>query len=213
LFQPGIIPVFVVAFVTIVAATTDIWKYKVYNWLTFPTLICGLIYWLFAAGLSGVGMSFAGLFVGFGSLVVFYALGGVGAGDVKLLAAIGAWLGPLFTMNVLLGSVFAAGLYALGLTVLRGGILATIVEITVQWQRLIKPSEWTRPSARVESVVLMSDRRRRLVPFAAMICVGFFATTIWRHAELLPNWSRRELAASTPTNAPHQRTLEIGGRS
>ena len=211
--QPGIIPLIVVALVTIVAATTDIWKYKVYNWLTFPTLICGLIYWLFAAGLPGVGMSFAGLIVGFGSLVVFYALGGVGAGDVKLLAAIGAWLGPLITMNVLLGSAFAAGLYAIGLMVLRGGILKAIVEMTILWQRLVRPTEWTRPTARVESVVLMSDRRRRLVPFAAMICVGFFATTIWRHAELLPNWSRRELAASTPLNAPNQSTLEIGGRS
>jgi prepilin peptidase CpaA len=213
LSQPGIIPIIVVAFVTLVAATTDIWKYKVYNWLTFPTLICGLIYWLFAAGLPGVGMSFAGLIVGFGSLVVFYALGGVGAGDVKLLAAIGAWLGPLITMNVLLGSAFAAGLYAMGLMVLRGGIGTTIVEMSILWQRLVRPTEWTRPSARVESVVLMSDRRRRLVPFAAMICVGFFATTIWRHAELLPNWSRRELAASTPLNAPNQSSLEIGGRS
>jgi prepilin peptidase CpaA len=213
LSQPGIIPLIVVALVTLVAATTDIWKYKVYNWLTFPTLICGLIYWLFAAGLSGVGMSFAGLIVGFGSLVVFYALGGVGAGDVKLLAAIGAWLGPLITMNVLLGSAFAAGLYAIGLMVLRGGLVKAIVEMTILWQRLVRPTEWTRPSARVESVVLMSDRRRRLVPFAAMICVGFFATTIWRHAELLPNWSRRELAASTPLHAPNQSTLEIGGRS
>jgi prepilin signal peptidase PulO-like enzyme (type II secretory pathway) len=106
LFQPGIIPVLVVAFVTIVAATTDIWKYKVYNWLTFPTLICGLIYWLFAAGLSGVGMSFAGLIVGFGSLVVFYALGGVGAGDVKLLSAIGCLARPALCRERAAGQCF-----------------------------------------------------------------------------------------------------------
>jgi len=174
-----IVPLAVVSTATLIAATTDLFIFKVYNILTLPTLLGGLIasYWF--GGLHGLTAGLLGAGLGFGVLVVFYALGGVGAGDVKLFAAIGAWLGPALSAQVFVASALAAGVYALGLTVLRGGTTGAAIEVGLLGQMMLRPGSWTRPLTRIETEVKRSDRRGRLVPFAAMTCLGFFATLAW----------------------------------
>lgn len=95
----------------------DIRFRRVPNWLTFPTMFVGIGYHIVTGGLPGLLLSLGGLLVGFGVLVVFYMFGGMGAGDVKLMAAIGALLGP---KDVLFAAVYTAiigGMYAVILLV------------------------------------------------------------------------------------------------
>ncbi len=175
-----------VAVVTLIAAATDLRRFKVYNALTFPAFFAGLIAATITGGWAGLGGSLAGAALGFGGLLLFHALGGVGAGDVKLFAAMGAWLGPGATAEVFAASALAAAAYALGLTLFFGGIARVYGEFTDLTARLVSPRSWSRPTRRVEVEVQRSDRRRRLVPFAAMTCVGFFAAA----------WISREVPAS-----------------
>ena len=88
------IPCAVVVAAAAVAGVTDIWKFRVYNALTLPLLVAGLVYHGFAEGTPGLVLSVIGMLLGFGVLILFFLLGGYGGGDVKLLAAIGAWLAP-----------------------------------------------------------------------------------------------------------------------
>src|SRR3954471_20168492 len=84
----------------IVAAVIDGWKLKVPNWLTFPLVFSGWglglchTYGLLANTGSGVlGPSLAATALGFILLFPVYAIGGMGAGDVKMQMGFGAWIG------------------------------------------------------------------------------------------------------------------------
>ena len=110
-------PAVVVIVAALIAAATDIWKFKVYNALTLPLLLGGLIYHAATAGWAGLANSALGLLFGFAILLLFYAMGGMGAGDVKLMAAIGAWLGMPMTFYVFIASGLAGGVYAVALLV------------------------------------------------------------------------------------------------
>ena len=183
-----LLPLAVVGVATLIAAATDLWKFKVYNLLTLPTLGLGLVGSAWLGGWQGLATSLLGAGLGFGLLVVFFALGGVGAGDVKLLAAVGAWLGPFLTSQVFVASALCGGLYALALVFARGGVCGMAVELIAAGEALRSPGSWRRPSSMIGEEVARADRRRRLVPFAAMTCLGFFGTLAWWGRDLGQAW-------------------------
>jgi prepilin peptidase CpaA len=78
----------------IAACISDIRTRRIPNTLTFGASAVAAAFFLATDGITGLGMSVAGWCVGFALFVPFFLLGGMGAGDVKLLAAFGAWLGP-----------------------------------------------------------------------------------------------------------------------
>ena len=90
--------VWFVTVVLIVAAVIDGAILKVPNWLTFPFIICGWVHCTLQAGWAGLGFSLLGTFVGMMLLLVLRNVGGMGGGDVKLLAGVGAWLGTVVTL-------------------------------------------------------------------------------------------------------------------
>jgi prepilin peptidase CpaA len=173
------VPVLVVVVATAIAAVTDIWKFRVYNALTIPLLAAGLIYHAWVGGLPGLWASLAGAGFGFGILILFYATGGVGAGDVKLLAAVGAWLGLKLTYYVFIASGLAAGVYAAGLIVYYGKVGETMIKLAIAWHKLTALGRHLLPEERLEDELARTDRRRRLIPFAAMMSFGFIATLLW----------------------------------
>ena len=111
-------PVWLVTITLVVAAVIDGWKLKVPNWLTFPMIVGGWVYCATTLGWPGLGWSLAATGVGLALLLPLYAIGGMGAGDVKLLAGVGAWLAsPLtltyaFCFSALIGGVIAMGMVA-----------------------------------------------------------------------------------------------------
>jgi prepilin peptidase CpaA len=76
----------------------DLRTRRIPNYLTLATALAGLGFQFGAHGWAGLGQGFLGLCVGFALLIGFFLKGGMGAGDVKALAALGAWLGPLSTI-------------------------------------------------------------------------------------------------------------------
>lgn len=106
-----------VALYTATAAVSDFRTRRVPNWLTLPAAIGGIVFHTFAAQGWGITTSLAGLAVGFALLLVPFLLGGGGMGDVKLLAALGAWLGPrlmlaAFALSMLLATLITLGILA-----------------------------------------------------------------------------------------------------
>jgi prepilin peptidase CpaA len=102
-----------------ICVVTDLKSRKIYNKVIFPGILTAFILHGFMDGLSGLGIAVLGFTVGFVILLIPYLLGGMGAGDVKLLALVGAFKGMTF---VLLTSVYMAligGMIALVLLLLR----------------------------------------------------------------------------------------------
>jgi prepilin peptidase CpaA len=111
-------PIWVVTITLVLAAVIDGLKLKVPNWITFPMIVTGWIYsaaFSPYAGWEGLLFSLIGTAVGLALLMPAYAIGGMGAGDVKLLAGVGAWVWGTVT------------LYAFAVSAIVGGVLAVVM--------------------------------------------------------------------------------------
>ena len=181
------VPVSIVAIVALVAAVIDICVFKVHNRLTLPLVLTGLVFHSIEGGVTGFAFSLAGMLVGFASLIVFYAMGGIGAGDVKLMAGVGAWLGVWLTIDVVLLAGLASGLYALVLILSSGGIRQVMTNLSILAFRVRAMAVHFGVDERVEQVVAdVQHRHRRLVPFAAMVLTGVVAVICGADAVLHP---------------------------
>jgi prepilin peptidase CpaA len=98
-----------------IAIFTDIRNNRIPNWLTFSTMIFGLMHNAIILGLNGFVWSFVGLLLGMAFFIILYAMGGTGAGDVKLMGGVGAFLGPVGVINAFLWTALTGGLYALAM--------------------------------------------------------------------------------------------------
>jgi prepilin peptidase CpaA len=103
--------IWLVTAILVVAAVIDGWKLKVPNWITFPMIISGWIYSTWFFGWPGLGWSLMGTGIGLALLLPLYAIGGMGAGDVKLLAGVGAWVwGTVTLYSFCLSAVIGGGI-------------------------------------------------------------------------------------------------------
>jgi prepilin peptidase CpaA len=180
------VPFGVVIVASAISAVTDLWRFKVYNLLTIPLLFSGLIYHAVVGGYPELSQSLTGALFGFGILVAPYVMGGMGAGDVKLMSAVGAWLGLSVTYQVFIASSVAAGIYALALIIMSRKLFETWINLQILWHRLTVFGRYLGAEDRVESEVIRSDRRRRVIPFAAMVAVGVIATLVWLRGSQAP---------------------------
>ena len=106
--------------VAVLACGFDIRQHRIPNWITFGSAAAGLSYHLAAGGGSGLFSSAGGWFIGVAMFALPFVLGGLGAGDVKLVAALGAWFGPVDTVWLGLYVGVSGGLIALGVALTRG---------------------------------------------------------------------------------------------
>src|SRR6185437_14183974 len=111
-----IFSVLVVAF-TLCAAAIDVRTRKIPNWLTVPFCVAGIAFNLIWRQWAGLQDSLLGFAAGFAIMFVLLLIGGGGAGDLKLMAALGAWLGPrqivlVFLLSTLVVMVMSAFILA-----------------------------------------------------------------------------------------------------
>jgi prepilin peptidase CpaA len=185
-------PLGLVCVAMIVAAVIDGWKFKVPNWLTFPLVLSGWLLGLVhtfglseATGSGGIGASLAGTALGFGLLFPVYAIGGMGAGDVKMQMGFGAWIGAFYGLGAGLGIIF----WAFCLAVVIGGVLAlAMIFVRGQYRKNL---ENTRAivgdlftSAGVGDVAEKAAQRKprmHLLPYGIPLCLGFVSYLVYLH--------------------------------
>ena len=83
-------PVILLISAITVSVVEDVRRQKIPNLVTFPTMVIALIYYGISSGLNGLFFSAGGLASGMGFFMILYVMGGMGAGDVKLMGASGA---------------------------------------------------------------------------------------------------------------------------
>jgi len=151
-----------------VASLTDLLYRRIPNWLTLSSLICGIFFQIFFKGFDGFLASLQGIGIGFALTFVVYLVGGLGAGDVKLMAALGAFLGPKEIFMAFIFSSLLSGAYALVLLILHGFILQTIKRYFKMLRALIF-------TLQLIYIPPLSEEKRLGIRFGVMIALG----TLW----------------------------------
>ena len=156
-----------------VATFMDLRVRRIPNWLVLPFLAAGIVASGWLHGWPGVGQSFAGMGLGILIYGFFFWAGGMGAGDVKLCAAIGAWIGPsqLFIALVMTGIV--GGIMVLCWAAF-GGFGKELFKETSDLVLLWKPRNGS------DSQVALSDPVRRKMPYAPAIAIGTLLSFLGR---------------------------------
>ena len=163
----------VVLVIAFVAVAFDVRTRRIPNWLTFGAALVGLMYAVLTAGVSGLATAVAGWLAGAALFFPFFALGGMGAGDVKLLAALGAWLGPAESVWVAIFSGAAGGVLGLAVAFARGYVRTAFTNL---WLMLM---HWrTRGHEPVPGLTLKDGNSPRLA-YAIPITIGLMCT-LWR---------------------------------
>jgi len=173
--------VWIVSGFLILAAVIDGLELKVPNWLTFPMIISG---WLFSAVATiwtgqpwwvGVGWSLVGTVVGLMLLLPAYAIGGMGAGDVKLLAGVGAWMHSTHTF------------YAFCVSAIVGAVLAIAMVLVQRGWRKHSNQFWLilteiltiRDPNRLSEIAANRKSSMLLLPYGIPIAIGTIAYFAW----------------------------------
>jgi prepilin peptidase CpaA len=150
----------------VVAAFGDVRTGRVPNTLTFGAAAIGLLFSAAHGGSGGLGASLLGYVVGLGVFLPLFALGGMGGGDVKLLAAFGAWLGPIGVLGAAVCASLVGGAFAIIVAARRGYLLEALRNVgalAAVW-RTVGP-------ARVPEMTLSEGRGPRLA-YAVPIGIG-----------------------------------------
>ena len=128
---------------------TDITNKKIYNIQTYPSIAIGLILGYAAGGGHGILMSFAGLFTGLALLFIIFIAGGIGAGDVKLLGAIGALKGTVFVLWTMFYTGLIGGIMAFALLIWKGKLLTTFKNLFTFLRHPVKARADQKPEERI----------------------------------------------------------------
>jgi prepilin peptidase CpaA len=106
--------------VLLIAAVSDIRFQKIPNLLTYSAMFIGIAYHTAMNGWAGLLFSLEGLGLGIAVLIVFYLWGGMGAGDVKLMGAVGGLLGPKGVFDAFLFTAIIGGIYSIVILAIHG---------------------------------------------------------------------------------------------
>lgn len=168
-------PIWFLSVALVVAAVIDGWKLKVPNWLTFPLVVGGWIYSTACFGWAGLGWSLLGTAIGLGLLLPLYAIGGMGAGDVKLLAGVGAWVWGTATLYAFCLSAVFGGLIAVGMVLYRrkwghhtNQLLAIFNEILT-----------VRDPSKLSELAAARKKSMLLLPYGIPIALGTIVYFLW----------------------------------
>jgi prepilin peptidase CpaA len=112
-----------------VAGWTDLRWRRIPNWLTVPGLLIGVAVNTVLSGWTGLRASLLGAAIGLALLLPFVLLRSLGAGDWKFAIALGGFAGPPLLIDLLLTSVFVAGIMALALVIYKRRLLQTLQNI------------------------------------------------------------------------------------
>ncbi|MGH8568015.1 MAG: A24 family peptidase [Gammaproteobacteria bacterium] len=161
------------ALMLVLAGYLDTRYHRIPNGVTFGGAVGGLVLQSYFGGLEALGSGFLGLAIGFALFIPLYARGAMGAGDVKLMAAVGAFLGP------------AATLWAAAFTMIVGGVMGIAILLRHRGLGPLARRYLTTLNFLVVTGTLNHDGPRdgeaaaRRFPYALAIGLGTLWALVW----------------------------------
>lgn len=166
---PATLPAISLALLGLILFASSAWDlrtHRIPNFLSLGGAVAGLACATFGGGWSALGSAAAGLGVGFACLIPFYALRSMGAGDVKLMAAVGSFLGPPLTISAVLYTFIAGGVLAVLAIVLHDGFRETVSRFLFAAKHFVLGGVWLGQRSSATSV------RKMRFPYALAIALG-----------------------------------------
>ena len=168
-------PMWFVSITLILAAVIDGFELKVPNWLTYPMIISGWVYSGVYFGWEGIGWSHLGPVIALCLLLPAYAIGGMGAGDVKLLAGVGAWVHGTHVF------------YAFCLSAVMGAIIAVLMVLVRRaWQKhlsqfwmILGEITTIRDPEQLAQIAAERKSSMLLLPYGIPIALGSIVYFAW----------------------------------
>src|SRR5690242_1698244 len=187
-------PLAVVCLGMIAAAVIDWWKFKVPNRLTFPLIVSGWLFGLMnnfgavpsnAAG--GLGGALLGTILAMGLLLPIYAIGGMGAGDVKMTMGFGSWIGAFYGLPDGLWII----IYAFCAGSIAGGVIALgMIAVRRQFaQNKDHVRQIVGDLLHVKSIAEVANRanqrrpRWHRLPYGVPLCIGFVGYLVYLYVQ------------------------------
>jgi prepilin peptidase CpaA len=133
-----------------IAVINDIRYRKIPNLLTYPAMIIAIAYNSWLTGFAGFLFSIEGIGLGISLLIIFHFMGGMGAGDVKLMGAIGGFVGPKIVFAAFLFTAIIGGIHALVVLTLKGHAKETIKRYLLMLKTLLLTKKITYLSSSKE---------------------------------------------------------------
>lgn len=155
---------FMLGIVVAAAAYFDLRERRIPNWLTLPGLVIGLLLHATYGGTAGLISGLTGAVAGAALLILPFALGWMGGGDLKLLAAVGALMGVSFTLTTLLFALAAGGIIAVVWLAIKGSLLGSLKYMILVWL----PASGAKPAALKTSI-----------PFGPALGLGAIVALFW----------------------------------
>lgn len=160
---------------TVIAAITDYKARKIYNVLTVPFFVLGIIYQLVFNGWEGLMYGGLGFLAGFGSFFLIWIVGSGAAGDVKMMGALSIWLGFKATIAVMIiGTLF----------VLIGSFAVLFWSVVTRGARKTKETYLATGKAlknkkKYKPETMKQKQKRGLMPFALPVVLATWSVTTW----------------------------------
>lgn len=168
----------VLVLLLILASTSDLKNRTIPNKITFPSMLLGFALRTLGGGISGTADSLLGFTLGFLLFLAPVVLGMTGAGDLKLLAAIGALKGWHFVLTVFVAASVLGGILALGTALWRKRFTTTLLNLTgillKPLSRMIWISTSSEPARKVYDFysVRGDEQDPTYLPYALPIALG-----------------------------------------
>ncbi|KGX83388.1 A24 family peptidase [Pontibacillus marinus] len=163
--------------ILLICLVTDLKNRKIYNAVLLPGFLLSLVFHTFVNGWAGLGSSLLGALIGILILFIPFAMGGMGAGDVKLLGLIGAWKGSMFVFYTSIYMALVGGVIALAILLFQKGWLQRFKGFAYFFAFLRQgkiQSEWIQTSA-----------RKTTYPYGLAIVAGAFCSLWFSFLEVI----------------------------
>ncbi|WP_066387117.1 A24 family peptidase [Neobacillus mesonae] len=157
--------------VLFISLYTDLKSRKILNIVTLPTILFGIVYNIYNMGMEGFLFGGKGFLVGIGLLLIPYLLGGMGAGDVKLMTAIGTLMGVNFVFYSFIYTALIGGAIAIVLIIKQRGCINSMKSFfySVIFLR-----------SNLGSILIPKEKHSSIsFPYGIAIVLGTLCTLVW----------------------------------
>jgi prepilin peptidase CpaA len=152
--------------VALMGAVTDVRSARIPNRITYSALVAALVLRTALLGWSGLKSGTVGMLVAGGLFLLLFVMGAMGGGDMKLMAAVGAWVGSTQVVTLILAAALAGGVLALGRIIFRNMVGQTLRNTALLICYRLTSGLQPHPELNVQS----PDSKR--VPFGVAIAMG-----------------------------------------